>query len=151
MLKMNYYKQRASEPYCVPYSIKALADYFLDDPPSKKSILKSCKTSKKTGTFRQDAMDVMKDLGIKLSPVSTVGQLKRFIKQKKPIIISYSDSMESSHMAIIKGLRKIRRAEYVILHDPFYGENFKIPVDMLMILIKDAEGVFHAASRRGRK
>ena len=135
MLNLPLYKQPKESSYCMPYTIKALIEYFTGERYTKKAIARMCHCTYDSGTIIDDGIYVMEKYGLSLEPIETK-DIKKAIRRKNPVIVCFQDDIEkNSHTSTIIGLKKVNGIDTVFFNDTYYGKNFTLPLNILEILM----------------
>ena len=135
ILKMPIYKQKPSNWVCVPYTIKALIEYYEKGNPSKHKLLRMCRTTNE-GSHYPSAERTLRDYGLSLESIPfSMNRIKECVKNKEPILVRYSSGTSESHLSIICGWRTYRGTWYVILNDSWLGV-YEIPITIFKVLLK---------------
>lgn len=131
---MPLYLQGKKTAYCVPYSAAAIAHWYGSEH-TLSQVVRIFRTSKTRGTTMSDIPKGFSELGFKLKPIAfTTKNVRKSIKARKPIVITYASEKFEGHFSTIIGLTRRYGMVYYILNDTYFGE-YEIPEKLLMILM----------------
>lgn len=138
-LKIPYHKQR-NDHYCGPAALK-MAFLHLGRKISQREIAEKIEVSEERGTENEDMIRLAKEEGfcVIAKSGSTIQEIREFLKLDLPIIVNYIEPTdEDGHYAIVSGITP----HNVVLHDPWNGENFKLPHQKFLDRWHDSEGKY---------
>lgn len=135
-LDIKPYIQNPNSANCALNAMRAVCDYYYEVPPSRYELKKSLKTCHKSGTYFQDILDTFHNYDFKFTQKNALSwaDIKRTIKSKNLIFISYQSGPKESHSSIISGYEESKGVKYVYLCDSWTGE-IRMPFNVLRVLM----------------
>lgn len=138
-LELPIYRQHPDSGDCVPFSLKAVAEYY-GRKFSKEESREICGTFKKSGSYPSFYIPNAKKMGLKFVNVSyTYKDIKKSLSQNHPVSVVYrfnTGRNEYSHFALITGIRKESGGRAMVtITDTYFGK-FEMPFESLHSLMK---------------
>lgn len=127
-LSVPFYRQKTWHT-CGPACLKMLFA-FHDKRIAERRIALEAGTNRSTGTPRKAMLRAARTQGFacKMSSNGTWSDIQQCLKSGLPVLINYRDPFDNEgHYALVIGMNE----KNVVLHDPYNGEEFELPVRKL--------------------
>ncbi|MFH0770449.1 MAG: peptidase C39 family protein [Candidatus Peregrinibacteria bacterium] len=125
VLRVPYFRQ-TKDYTCGPACVRMLMALH-GKRLSEKHIARSVKTNRHTGTRKKEIVRFAKRRGFACSvnTRATWRDVSREIQRRMPVMVTYNEpSSDEGHYALVTG----KRGRAVLLHDPWNGKHFRIPL-----------------------
>ncbi len=129
------FEYQKEEYHCGPASLRMmLKAYGVNLDLTEAELGYFCNTNVKgKGTWVRDMNKFLKLLGLKYNIIG-VKEIKKELKKGNPLLVSYSISGVCRHLAVVTKLKDYRKSPILYLNDPYYGKDWKYPLETFQML-----------------